>query len=150
MRAALILLPLLVFGCAKSETPKSDSTAMAAAPAATLTEADVAGTWTGTAKAAGTDSVISHWTQICSAGTCRGTSQEDMKDTIPSTYTIMGDSAVGQSQPHAVPGMPAGQLVDHWTVHITGGKVTGTGNFTLASKPDSVVARYTFEGTKQP
>ena len=150
MRAALILLPLLVFGCAKSETPKSDSTAMAAAPAATLTEADVAGTWTGTAKAAGTDSVISHWTQICSAGTCRGTSQEDIKDTIPSTYTITGDSAVGQSQPHAVPGMPAGQLVDHWTIHVMDGKVTGTGNFTLASKPDSVVARYTFEGTKQP
>jgi hypothetical protein len=144
-----MLLPLLVLGCAKSETPKTDSSAMAAAPAAALTEADVAGTWTGTSKAAGTDSVISHWTQICAAGSCRGTSQEDMKDTIPSTYTIMGDSAVGQSQPFAAPGMP-GQVVDHWTVHIMAGKVTGMGHFTLASKPDSVVARYTFEGARQP
>jgi len=149
MRSALVLLPLLVFGCAKSESPKSDSSAMAAAPAAALTEADIAGTWTGTAKAAGTDSVISHWTQICAAGTCRGTSQEDLKDTIPSTYAIVGDSAVGQTQPYNAPGMP-GQVVDHWAVHPENGKVTGTGRFTLASKPDSVVARYTIEGTRQP
>jgi hypothetical protein len=151
MRLAPMLVPLLVFGCAKSETPKPDSSAMTAAPApaAALTEADVAGTWTGTAKAAGTDSVFAHWTQICSAGTCRGTSQEDIKDTIPSTYTIMGDSAVGQSQPLTPPGMKA-QVVDHWTVHIAGGKVTGTGYYTLASKADSVVSRYTFEGAKQP
>jgi hypothetical protein len=150
MRAALVLFPLLVIACAKSETPKTDTTAMAAAPAATLTEADVAGTWTGTAKAAGTDSVISHWTQICGGGTCRGTSQEDMKDTIPSTYTIMGDSAMGQTQPYKNPAMKGTEVVDHWTVHVSGGKVTGTGQFTLASKPDSVLARYTFEGAKQP
>lgn len=150
MRPALMLLPLLVFACAKSETPKTDSSAMAPPPAATLAEADIAGTWTGTAKAAGTDSVISHWTQICSGGTCRGTSQEDPKDTIPSTYTIMGDSAVGQTQPYKDPAMKGAQVVDHWTVHITGGNVTGTGQFTLASKPDSVLSRYTFEGAKQP
>lgn len=150
MRTALMLLPLLVLGCAKSETPKSDSTPMAAAPAATLSEADIAGTWMGTAKLAGTDSVISHWTQICAAGTCRATSQEDMKDTIPSTYTITGDSAVGQTQAFSAPGMKGGQVVDHWTVHISSGKVTGTGYFALASKPDSVVTRYTIDGAKQP
>lgn len=148
MRPALMLLPLLVFACAKSETPQSGSTATAAVSAATLSEADVAGTWTGTGKMAGSDSVISHWTQICASGTCRETSQET-KDTIPSTYTIMGDSAVGQSQPHTVPGM-SGQVVEHWTIHPTGGTLTGTGYYTLASKPDSVVARVTFEGAKQP
>ncbi|HSQ33264.1 MAG TPA: hypothetical protein VLN49_25595 [Gemmatimonadaceae bacterium] len=149
MRPALMMLPLLVLGCAKSETPKSDSSAMTAAPAATLAEADVAGTWTGTAKIAGTDSVIAHWTQVCAAGTCRETSQEIPKDTIPSTYTIMGDSAVGQTQPHAIPGLPA-PIVEHWAIHVTDGKVTGTGRYVLASKPDSVVARFTFEGAKQP
>ncbi len=149
MRSALMLLPLLVFACAKSEKPQSATASVTPAGSATLTEADVAGTWKGTAKAAGTDSVISHWTQICSAGTCRGTSQEDPKDTIPSTYTIAGDSAVGQSQPFAPPGMP-GQIVDHWTVRIANGKVTGAGRYTLASKADSVVARYTIDGARQP
>ena len=149
MRSALLLMPLLVLGCAKSETPKADSPAMSAAPAATLTDADVAGTWTGIGKIAGTDSIIAHWTEICSAGTCRGTSQEDLKDTIPATYTIMGDSVVGQSDARDIPGMP-GKVVEHWTIHPSGGKLTGTGAYTLASKPDSVVGRFTFEGTKQP
>lgn len=149
MRASLLLLPLIVIGCAKSETQKSDSAAAPAAPAATLTEAEIAGTWSGTAKLAGTDSVIAHWTQICANGTCRGTSQEDMKDTISSTYTIMGDSSVGHTQAYTAPGMP-GPVVDHWAVHISGNKVTGAGQFTLASKPDSVVSRYTIEGTRQP
>ena len=149
MRPAFMLLPLLVVGCAKSETPKADTSAMTAAPAATLTEADVAGTWTGTAKMAGTDSIIAHWTEICSAGTCRGTSQENPKDTIPATYTIMGDSAVGQSGAQTVPGMP-GQVIEHWTIHPAGGKLTGPGQYNLASKPDSVVGRFTFEGSRQP
>ena len=149
MRSAFMLLPLLVVGCAKSETPKTDSTAMTAAPAATLTEADVAGTWTGTAKMAGTDSIIAHWTEICSAGTCRGMAQENMKDTIPATYSIMGDSVVGQSDAQTVPGIP-GKVIEHWTIHPSGGKLTGTGQYTLVSKPDSVVGRFTFEGTRQP
>ena len=150
MRPAMMLVPFLVFACAKSETPKTDSTAPAAVTAAPLTEADVAGTWTGVAKVAGTDSVTAHWTQICAAGTCRGTSQENMKDTIPSTYTIMGDSSVGVTQPYNAPAVGGAQVVDHWTAHIAGGKVTGAGHLTLASKPDSVVSRYTFEGAKQP
>src|SRR5574340_383580 len=116
MRPALILLPVFVLGCAKSEPPKASSAAVAAAPAATLTDADIAGTWTGTTKLAGTDSVISHWTEVCSAGTCRGTTQES-KDTVQSTYTIMGDSAVGQSQPVSSPGASGGQIVEHWTIH---------------------------------
>lgn len=149
MRSAFVMIPLLVIGCAKSETPKADSAATTAAPAAKLTDADVSGTWTGIGKIAGTDSIIAHWTEICSAGTCRGTSQENLKDTIPATYTIMGDSVVGQSEAYAMPGMP-GKVVEHWTIHPSGGKLTGTGQYTLASKPDSVVGRFTFEGAKQP
>ena len=148
MKSAFVLLPLFVIGCAKSGTPNSDSSVVAGTPAASLSDADVAGTWTGTAKIAGTDSVISHWTQVCTTGTCRLTSQENMKDTVSSTYTIMGDSAVGQSQPYAIPGV-SGQVIDHWTVHPVDGKVTGAGYYTLASKPDSVIVRYTVEGAKQ-
>ena len=148
MRRALMLLPFLAFGCAKTETANTDSAAMAAAPAA-VTDADLAGTWKGTAMMAGTDSVIAHWTQICSPGTCLGTS-EGQADTVSATYTIMGDSVVGQSQPHTDPLAPGAQVIDHWTLHLMDGKVTGTGHMTLASNPDSVLVRYTFEGTRQP
>jgi hypothetical protein len=149
MRRAFVVIPLLV-GCAKTETAKVDSTMMTPPAAAALTEADVAGTWKGTSMIAGTDSVIAHWTQVCASGTCKGTTTEAPRDTITSTYTIMADSAVGVSQPFTDRTMPVGQLVDHWTVRLRDGRATGTGYMTLASKPDSVVARYRFEGTRGP
>lgn len=102
------------------------------------------------ARGAGSDSVIAHWTEICASGTCRGTSQENLKDTIPSTYNIMGDSVVGVSQQYTDPSMPGTPLIEHWTIHPTGGQLTGTGYYTLASKPDSVVARFAFTGAKNP
>jgi hypothetical protein len=148
MRRALLLLPLVVLGCAKTETPQSGSATQAAA--VKLTEADVAGTWSGTAKLAGSDSVIAHWTEICAGGTCRGTSQENLKDTIPSTYNIMGDSVVGVSPQYTDPGMGNTPIVEHWTIHPANGQLTGTGYYTLASKPDSVVARFTFTGARKP
>jgi len=148
MRRLLLVVPF-VFACAKAETPPADSAAMAAAPAS-LTEADMAGTWTGTAMMQGTDSVFSHWTQVCAAGTCRGTSTEAPKDTAVASYVIVADSAVGTGQPMADATMGGTMVVDHWVVRVSGGQATGTGWFTLAAKPDSVVARYHFSGTKNP
>jgi hypothetical protein len=149
MRRALLLIPLL-FACSKTETAKTDSATMAPPAPAALTEADVAGTWTGTAMMAGTDSVISHWTQVCASGTCKGTSTEAPKDTVTSTYTLMADSAMGVTQPYADPTMKGTKVIDNWTLHVSGGKATGTGKFTLASKPDSVLMNYRFEGTRNP
>lgn len=157
MRRLAKLIPLVaaLVACTKSETPATDTTAAivpAPAPAVTpviVTDADVSGTWTGTSSPAGTDSVMSHWTQVCGSGSCKGTSTES-KATIESSYTLAGDSAVGVSKPFAGEGpMKGAKLVDHWTVHINGGNATGTGMMTLASKPDSVVVRYTFTGSKK-
>jgi len=148
MRRLLFAVPFL-FACAKAETPPADSAAMAAAPAA-LTEADVAGTWTGTGTIEGTDSVFAHWTQVCAAGTCRGTSTEQPKDTSVSNYVIAADSSVGTGQPMADAAMGGAMVVDHWVVRISGAQATGNGWFTLAAKPDSVVMRYRITGTKSP
>jgi hypothetical protein len=148
MRRALFLIPLLI-ACAKSDTAQTDSAAMAPAMAAALTDADVAGTWTGTSMPAGSDSVVAHWTQVCGGGTCRGTSQES-KDTVVSSYTLSGDSAVGVSQPYTDPAIPGVKVIDNWVVRIQGTMASGTGSMALASKPDSVVFRYRFEGTRAP
>ena len=147
MHRYLLVLPF-VFACAKGEEMPADSAAMAAAPAA-LTEADLAGTWTGTAMMEGTDSVFAHWTQVCANGTCRGTSTESPKDTVVATYVIAADSSAGTSGPVAQPGIK-GMVIDHWVVRVSGNQATGTGRFTLADKPDSVVMRYHFSGTKAP
>lgn len=147
MRRYLLVVPF-IFACAKAETPPADSAAMAA-PAA-LTEADVAGTWTGTAMMEGTDSVFAHWTNICGSGACRFTSAEAPKDTIAQTYVLAADSMVGTSAAYASTEMKGVMVTDSWVARLVGGQVTGAGMLKLADKPDSVLMRYRFTGTKAP
>ena len=154
MRRVLILLSVAaaVVACAKKEEapPAADTSAAAMAPAAApaaLTDAGISGTWKGTSSPMTSDSVVSHWTTVCAAGKCTGTSTED-KTTIHYTYTLSGgDSAMGGSEPFAGP--KGVKMTDHWTAHIAGDKVNGTGAQKLASKPDSVVLAYKFMGTRQ-
>jgi hypothetical protein len=148
MRKLLLAVPLFLACGGAEETPPADEPAAAMAPA--LTEADVAGTWTGTGMIAGTDSVFTHWTQVCAAGTCRGTSTETPNDTIVSTYVIDADSSVGTAGPVPEPTMGGVMVMDRWVARISNGMVNGTGTITLADRPDSVVMRYTFSGTKTP
>lgn len=147
MRKLLIAIPFALFACSRGETPPADEPATAMA--ASLTEADIAGTWVGTAMMQGTDSVFSHWTNVCAMGTCRGTSQEN-PDTVVATYSIDADSSMATTQPVANPAMGGAMVVQHWVARIDNGTVTGTGWLTLAEMPDSVVGRYTFTGTKTP
>jgi hypothetical protein len=148
MRRFLLAVPFII-ACAKAETPPADSAAAAIGPAA-LTDADVSGTWTGTAMLEGTDSIIAHWTQVCGAGTCRGTSQESPGDTVVSTYVLEADSSRGTTQPYADKSLGGTMVIDNWVARISGNQVTGTGKFTLAAKPDSVLARYRIVGSKSP
>ena len=148
MRRYLLVLPL-IFACSKAETPPADSAALAAAPAA-LTEADVAGTWTGTATPEASDSVMVHWTNICAAGTCRFTTTESPKDTIPQTYVLEADSMRGTSTPYPDPQAGGAMVIDTWVARLVGTQITGTGMAKLADKPDSVLMRYRFTGTKAP
>jgi hypothetical protein len=153
MRRVLSLIPVLlaIAACAKKETPPADTAAAAAdvTPAApvAVAESDVAGTWKGTSNPIGSDSVVARWTQVCAAGSCRGTT-EGRTLVVESTYTLSGDSAVGVSKPYMDPEMKA-RVIDTWTVHFSGDNATGTGAMKLASKPDSVVMRYQFAGSRQ-
>jgi len=147
MRIPIVLVALSLVACAKSEKPAADTAAMTAGPAA-MTEADVAGTWTGELKLAGTDSVVAHWTQVCGGGNCTGTSQE-APDTTRATYTIEADSSHGVSAPYVSAAMGGARVVDHWIARASGGSVTGTGWTVLADKPDSVLMRTTFTGTRK-
>jgi len=152
MRRVVILISVaaVALACAKTETPPADTAAaMAPAPAAVvvLTDADVGGTWTGTSTPMESDSVISRWTQVCGAGTCKGTI-EGAKDVYVATYTISGDSTIGVSQPFSDPTVKGAKVIDTWVAHFSGTNVMGTGAETLASKPDSVVMRYRWSGTR--
>lgn len=150
--APAVAIPLLVtLACSSGEKAAADSAAASpavAAMSAALTDADVAGTWAGTAKAEGSDSVFVHWTQVCGSGACTGTAQE-APDTVRSTYRIDGDSVVGATGAYADPTMGGAKVIDNWVLRIAQGKLTGHGRYVLAEKPDSVVMRYTFEGARK-
>ena len=147
MRRYLLILPLLL-ACSKAETPPADSAA--AAPAA-LTDADVAGNWSGTFKIEGdTAAVSAHWMDTCGAGTCRLTTVENPKDTVTVTYVLEGDSLRYNAAPHADPAFGGAMVTDAGVARISAGTINGNGVIRLADKPDSVMARYTFTGTKAP
>ncbi len=154
MRRLLMVIPVVVVfaACAKKETPPADTAVavappMAPAPAPAVTEADVAGTWKGTSSPMGSDSVVAKWTQVCAAGTCKGTA-EGRKLTIIAAYTLAGDSSVGVSQPYTDPSYKGGKVIDTWVAHLNGDNVTGTGAMKLASNHDSVITRYHFAGSR--
>ena len=150
MRGALLVVPMafVMLACGAKEEPAADTSAATAAPApAGLTEADVAGTWTGTSMMEGSDSVVVRWKQVCGGGTCKGTA-EGQADTVTSTYTLSADSSIGVSQPYMEPVVKA-QVVENWVARVTGNSVNGSNVLKLAGT-DSVIARMRFTGTRQP
>jgi hypothetical protein len=147
MRRYLLIVPFVV-ACAGSETPPADSAA-AAAPAM-LTEADVAGSWSGNFMMEGSDSVVATWADTCGGGTCRLVVSGAPNDTVVSTYTIAGDSMMYSAAAYKDAMLGGAMVTDAGVARISGNQITGSGMIRLADKPDSVVMRYRFTGTKQP
>lgn len=145
MHRYLLVLPFAI-ACGRAETPGTDSAAGAPAP---LTEADVAGSWSGNLMAEGSDSVIATWTDTCGGGTCRLVASNAPNDTIAFSYTIAGDSLTYSAGPNK-DAQTGAMVTDAGVARIAGNQITGGGMVRLADKPDSVVMRYRFTGTKQP
>lgn len=145
MRRLALLLPFVI-GCAKAEAPKDE--AAVAAPAA-MTEADIAGTWSGEFHSE-SDSLLGQWIQVCGAGTCRGT-VVGQPDTLLSTYVLAGDSAAGSVGSMSSPSFPGIKVTEQWVTRLAGpGKLVGTGRYMLAENPDSVLLRFRFTGSRTP
>lgn len=150
MRKALFLAAVLV-ACAKAETPPSDTAStMAPPPPRNLTAADLAGSWKGVSKMEGSDSVTTRWT-LTSTSDSTGTIVYD-GTTTPVTFTnvIAGDSTVATSSPFVLPGSKPGapKVIFKSVGRVEGGKFVGTSTLHLATNPDSVVGRRTFEATR--
>jgi hypothetical protein len=84
----------------------------------------------------------------CGAGTCRLTTTESPNDTVTFTYVIEGDSVRYNAPAHADPAAGGAMVTDAGVARISGTTISGSGMVRLADKPDSVVYRYTFTGTK--
>ena len=154
--ARLLIAAFSVVACAKSESAKPDSAAAAAAaavPAAppAVTAADMAAPVSGKVMPQNSDSVL--FTFSCtgaSGNTTKCVGSNAPKDTITYTYTLSGaDSVMFESAPFTPPTPPKSpKVVNHVVGHLSGNKWTGTAFGVLAAKPDSVLQRYRWEGTK--
>ncbi len=153
-KAGLLIASAALVACAKTETAKTDSAAMAApsSPPA-LTAADVAGTVTGQVMAEGSDSVLFQFTCMTAptGNESRCVNQTAPKDTIVYTYSLSADSVMWTSAPYTPPTPPKSpQLVDHVVGRMSGNAWSGTTVTMLAAKPDSVVMRTRWRATKAP
>ncbi|MDB4888624.1 MAG: hypothetical protein JWL61_479 [Gemmatimonadetes bacterium] len=151
----LLLAAVLITACSKAKTPAVDTTATTTPPPpaapAKLTAADFAGTWHGESKADGKDSVVAKWTTIRVTDNTGKFVYDGSKDTVKFTTTYDADSMIASSAAYTNPRTPKGPKVMFKSIGwLKGGKLTGKSVTLLASKPDSVLGRGTWEATKAP
>jgi uncharacterized protein YndB with AHSA1/START domain len=153
----LLLVAAVLTACAKTESPKADTatamTAPAAAPAtapAKLTAADLAGTWNGESKPEGKDSVVGKWTVVSRTDSTGTFTNVESKQKIPYSIKFEGDSMISTSQPYVDEMTKGPKQVFHAVGRLKDGKLSGYSTTTLASKPDSVLARITWTASKAP
>lgn len=151
MRKAILLAAVLV-ACSKGETPPADTAAaMAPAPPANLTSADLAGSWNGTSKAAGTDSVVNTWVAVQTSDTTLNLTLKGMTKPVAMAVRLDADSMIATSVAFVPPGpKTAPKVVIRSIGRLQNGELVGTAVTMLAAKPDSVISRRTYVATKAP
>ena len=151
----VLLLALLVVGCAKKEQPAADTSAPAPPPPPppppALTAADVKGTWNGTAKAEG-DTVTHAFTVTTVNDSTAKLTDAKTKASVVYALKFDADSMIATSKPWNDPSLPKGspKVIDRAVGRIKDGKLVGVGTVLLASKPDSVLGKSNWEASKAP
>ena len=150
----VLLIAVAVVACSKAETPATDTAAATPAPPpapAALTAADVSGTWNGTSKREGTDSVVT-FTILNTSDSTGKFVLGNSKDTTATTMKFDGDSMIVTSSAYRDPLSPknAPKVMFRSVGRMKDGKLVGTALISPAAKPDTVLARVNWEATKAP
>ena len=147
-RLVLLGCAVLLVGCAKREGGEAADT-MAAAPAAMLSGADLAGTWAVRAMAENSDSVLVTY-ELTATGTTDGwTFTFPTRPPIPLRVQIAGDSVMIGGGPYESALRPGVQVTTEGVGRIMDGKLVGTTVAHYSTGADSVL-RLRFEGTRKP
>lgn len=151
MRKAFFLA-LAVAACSKSEPPADTTTVPPPPPApAPLTASAVTGVWNGVSKREGTDSTVTF--TIVSTGDSTGKVViAGVKDSVSTLTKFDADSMIVTSSAYKDPTAPknAPPVTFKSIGRLRDGKLVGTASIMPAAKPDTVVARLTWEATKAP
>jgi len=154
MRKSMLLAALVVVACSKEEAPVIDSAATAAPPPAApaaLTPADLAGIWKGTVKGDG-DTTVTRFTVVSASDSTGKFIAEGAKDSVAFTTRYEADSMIATSVAYTDPILPKGspKVMFKSVGRLRDGKLVGTSALVVASKPDSVLQRSTWEATRAP
>jgi hypothetical protein len=151
----VFLLAVLVAACAKKETPAADTSAAVTPPPppapAAMTPADLRGTWNGTTRREGSDSAT-NFTVVSTSDSTGKFVFAGRKDSVSFTTKFDADSSISTSEAYTDPtmGKKPPKVMFRSIARLKDGKLVGTANVMLASKPDSVVGKSTWEATKAP
>jgi hypothetical protein len=149
MRRMLLICAVLLFGCAKSKPPVSESTSTGGeGGVATIALADVAGTWEGPVMAAGSDTVLTDlvltatteptgWTmKVTNAKT------PTMTTLAPATSVVAeGDSLIVEVGPFQSVLRAGQQVTTHSVYRLEGGKLVGVVQATYPASGQTIMLR---------
>lgn len=145
-----LLLLTAVLACARGENAQPDSMAAAMTATATLTAADVSGTWSGVSMADDSDSVTGRWTIVSSGPTDGKYLAEGTTDSVAFTSVFDADSMIATSVAFSNPRFGSAPVMFRSTGRLQGDKLVGAAVIVLASNPDSMVTRTRWEATRVP
>jgi hypothetical protein len=151
----VFLIAAIVVACAKKEAPPADTATPAPPPPPppppALTAADVKGTWNGTSKIEG-DTATNTFTFTNATDSTGKVTFTKTKTSVDYTAKLDAASVVATSKPYKDPGLPKGtpNVTFRSVGRMKDGKMSGTVALMLASKPDSVIGKGTWEATKAP
>jgi hypothetical protein len=148
MRRTLLILALLVFGCARAKPPASESSTPGgpAGGTAAISLADVTGTWDGTVTRENSDTVLTNveltGTAAPTGWTLRVTSAGDpSRTTLAPVANVVaaGDSLVVEAGPYASVLRAGQQVSTHGVYRLVDGKLVGTIRATYPASGETIL-----------
>jgi hypothetical protein len=150
MCRTLLLCAVLFLGCAKSEPPASESTSMGGETGgmATISLADVAGTWDGTVTAVGNDTVLTIL-DLTATEDPTGWSMKVTNAKTPTMTTLVsgmrvvteGDGVIVDAGPFQSVLRPGQEVTTHTVYRLEDGKLVGTIQATYPASGETIALR---------
>ena len=150
MRLLPLICVVLLLGCAKSKPPASESAATGGtgAAVATLSLADVAGTWEGPVLAAGTDTVLTNVVLIATTEPT-GWTMKVTNAKLPARTALVtdlrvaadGDSVIVDAGPYPSVLREGQQVTTHGVYRLQDGKLRGEIRASYPASGETIMLR---------
>ena len=152
--AAAGTVVLMLAGCAKSDSAKDTTTAMAApepapAPAKTLSLADLAGRWNFETRGDGTDTTVTKAVVVATADSTGWVMELPSGKKVANHVSVSGDSLMVRSEPYASMRRKGKQVWSEGVYRLEDGKLVGTLTGHYANSGADSVLKLHSVGTKQ-